>query len=254
MPSIWSVIKLSFRYGYDYLGTVVAGSLGWFVLTALPLLLGPARGKNPGSVVLLITGLVMVLLSAPAAAGVFVAARKIVRRDDVLPADLLSGFTRLLLPSWGLAFADLFIAIVLAADLIFFSALMRQAAGVLRLLYLAMLVVTFYVGILWLLSTLYHWPLLAEQGGGIFKIQKRAALLVLDNPIFTIALALVIMLLIALLVASWAGVPVLLMGLVSILESQALLELFRRYGISGEEEEEIPPVSGEGGDLSDWEA
>lgn len=236
MPNIWQIIKKTFRQSYDYLGLVLGASLSWF---AVLLIAGVfLQGKiGPPGLGFALALLALLFLVAPWMAGAFATARKIARKDDPGPFDLLTGYKQLFWPAGGLLLLDLVIATILLADLWFFLNLMSSQIGPLRFASLFMMVITAYAGALWGLGAIYHWPLLIEEDGAVLKVQKKAVLLALDNLLFTSIIAFVIILLSALLLATGVGAAFLLLGMVSVLEYNALLPLLEKYGILKSEPE-----------------
>ncbi len=82
---------------------------------------------------------------------------------------------------------------------------------------------------LWALMQLYAVALLVRQEAGIDRTLRRAALLVLDNLLFTLAIAVVTVLLSGLLALSGIGIFALFGGVMAVLTSNATSTLLSRY-------------------------
>ncbi len=82
---------------------------------------------------------------------------------------------------------------------------------------------------LWALMQLYAVALLVYQPVGIGRTLRRSALLVLDNLLFTLALAVVVVLLAGLLALSGIGMFALFGGVMAVLTSNATVLLLNRY-------------------------
>ncbi len=91
---------------------------------------------------------------------------------------------------------------------------------------------------LWALMQLYVPTLMAEQGVGVGPALRRAAVLVLDNIIFSLSLALVVAVLGGILLLSGVGMVALFAGVLAVLTSNALRELLTRYARSSPQAEE----------------
>ena len=92
---------------------------------------------------------------------------------------------------------------------------------------------------------MYSLPLIVGQDIGPRKALKRSALLALDNPFFTLIISIQILAILFLSLLSGVGVILLMMGLVSLLLSRALRELFGKYeGGKKEEKEERRSLRG----------
>jgi hypothetical protein len=242
MSEIWQIVKKSIRQSYDYLGLVLAGSLAWFALTSIPfyfVLLGfPGLGGRSGVNLLpIVAGLILaVLFAGPITAGVFVVAKQIVRDEAPSPNELISGYTHYLVPSMGLFALDVLLAMIFGADILFFLRMVGTYSGVLRYVFLFFLVIAVYAGGFWLASGLYHWPLLVEQGGDVLKVQKKSILLAFDNTAYTFGFAFAVSVITLILLFSRFGAAVLLMGLISILEYNAILPLLQKYGLEPDDQ------------------
>jgi len=84
--------------------------------------------------------------------------------------------------------------------------------------------------VLWALAQLYALPLLVAERRGIGAALRRAALLVVDNIGFPLALAAVVVVLSGILLLTGVGALVLLPGVVAVLTTNAVRALLSKYG------------------------
>ena len=101
-------------------------------------------------------------------------------------------------------------------------------------------ILVIYGLILWVLSAIYHFPVLIEQRPSTLNILKRGFLLALDNVAFTLGVFFAIILLTCFCAATLVGLPLLLLGMVSILQTRALRALFVKYEMLPPEREYSP--------------
>ncbi len=97
-----------------------------------------------------------------------------------------------------------------------------------------------------MLTVLYHYPILIEQRPGAVKTLKRALLVALDNPGFTVGLFFAIILLACFCVVTLLGLPLLYMGVASIVQTRALRALFVKYEVLPPEREPASEQEGAG--------
>lgn len=91
---------------------------------------------------------------------------------------------------------------------------------------------------LWALAQLYALPLFVRQQIGVGVALRRAAILVLDNMLFTLGLAVLAVLLAGILVLTGAGTFVLLGGMLAVLTGNAAQILLNKYEPLPEEQRE----------------
>ncbi len=233
IPIIGEVIKKSFVNAYDNLGMVLVGSAIWFALSILPaalvLYLVNFFIANLSVMTILlavILGLGALILIGPATAGVvYLFKIIIVDEDNAEVRDYLVGFKQFFKQSAGVFLLDILIGAVLVADIVLAFRAGTEASKI----FLVMAVIIFYMILFWAMMQLYLFPLLVTQNIGTIEIFKKSALLVVDNPGFTIVLGLVLLVLIAIFVVTTVGVLILLAGTVAVFECNALKALIARY-------------------------
>jgi hypothetical protein len=241
------------REAYDYLGIVMAIS-ALVAVIALPLASGviaadlagqalggdrPARStRAPGGTTLFGLGAILTLLG-PLLAGCFGLVRQIVAREDPGFADLFREARRRWRSGLAMGAVQSGVALVLIVDLVFFATL--PIAG------LRLVSVLFgYALIFWGLMALYQWPLLVddEAGGGapprVRSVVRKSALLVLDNLPLSLALGLVALLFTIGCLLTGVGFVLLWAGTLAFLQTVALRELWRKYGLLAPEPDIIP--------------
>lgn len=225
-PGAWRTIKRASGDVYDHIALVSIASAIWFTVVVPPtfvaiLVIGRKLGAPLAGLALLVWA---VFIVGPALAGIFYLASNIVKREDPAVSDIITGSRLFLTASWKLAAAQLLIAALLATDVAIFFI---RAGSPLCLL---LSVISLYALAVWVVISVYQWPLLVEQRQPTLKIIYRSFLLVADNPSFTCAIVFVIILL-TILCAFPPWMALLYMGACSVTATHALRELFKKYGI-----------------------
>lgn len=231
MPGFRKTLKRWIRDSYDYLGLVLVYSFIWFgvFLAGMGLIAGVGKAAHPGAVIGMSLAFMVFVLS-PLAAGVYAAAKKMVTRDDPAIVDVFHGFREYFADAWRLGFWQLFITLMLVANAVFY--LLRPGIG-----WKVLGVLVVYAFILWAMSMLYHYPVLIEQKPGVLKILKRGFLLTLDNVAFTLGVFFVIILLTCFTAVTLLGLPLLYLGMASILQTRLLRGVFVKYDMLPPERE-----------------
>lgn len=240
MPGFWKTIRKSIGDSYDYLGTVILCSFVWFTIAVGVTSGWAALGVRSVEAWIGFALTLYVLLLGPLAAGVYHVAKKIVTRDDPSPLDLFRGAKEY----WGravlLSLCQAAITALTAVNAWFYLTRGSIAIKALGMLFL-------YAMLVWLMSAMYHFPILIEQKPGTLKLLKRGFLLALDNPAFTGSVFFAIMLLTCFSAGILLGLPLLYMGLTSVIQTRALRALFVKYELLPPEKEPTP-------DDDPWEA
>jgi len=229
---IWAVRRGAADF-YDRLGLMVLGSAVMMLLPFCAVLAGgalrPAIGPMPAA-------LVTVLLSwygLAAGWGLNVLlAHRIAYFLDPGPEAFRDFGGRFLWPALKLGTVQLLLNAVMAADAVFFlsrPSLLPKMAGM----------VVAYLLLLWLLMQLWQWPYLIAEEGAVWKAVRKSALLLLDNPFFTMGAFLVTMTAGALLLLSGIGAVAVLGGLGACFVVRAHRELLMKYGIVEDEPEVV---------------
>ena len=204
------VVRKFFWDSYDNLGIIILGNLLWFGL-CLPLVTAPAS-----------TAALLSLTS------------RIVTGKRASVRDFWDGFRKYFLRSLSLGMICLLLLAMLISNLFLYQHLGRAGRVVVAFLG----AVNLWVFLFFFLVEMYSLPLMVEQDIGLRKSLKRSALLALDNPFFTIAIFIQVLAIFFLSVLSGIGVILLMMGLISLLLSRALQELFAKYEGGRKEEKE----------------
>jgi len=240
MPGFWKTIRKSFGDAYDYLGTVIICSFIWFgVLLGTVSAWAGLGTRSPIAWIAFAFGFYSLLLG-PLTAGVFHVGRKIVTRDDPTWVEMFRGAREY----WGgavlLALGQTAITMVIGVNAWFYF-------GHKTLVFRALGGVFLYGLVVWLMSALYHYPILIEQRPGLVKIVKRGFLVTLDNPAFTAGVFFAIILLTFLSVAVMLPMALLWAGLAGVILTRALRALFVKYEL-------LPPEREPSPDDDPWEA
>jgi uncharacterized membrane protein YesL len=238
-------LRAGFRLAWDRLGLVLALSLTWSLLVFVPLTLWHLL---PASLPILAReGLAALLaaltLSAPVA-GAFLAAHLACVGEEVSYLDFWRGAKSLFGPATRLGLIHLVVWSVLAINLWFYLHVGHLLGGVAALLCL-------YVLLFWGLMAVYHFPLLVAQETGVFDepdrcarrgalaVLRRAFYLALGSPFYSAGLLAVTLLLSAVLLGTVALSPLLWLGLIALITTQATHTLLIQYSVLP------PPPTGE---------
>ena len=236
-------LRSGFRDIYDYIGAWIVGSIAWMTLLVV-LTSGAARLTLAFSQVAGLVGWGLFVAAAfaplvgllgPLTGGLFRYARNAAERAEPEIADFLWGFRSAGWRCIKLAALQCGVAVVLLGDAAFFLA-HRQLAFAIAAAFLI------YLAAFWGLATTYQWPLLVHTTDRTRVIVRKSLLLALDNLGFSLAIALVSLLLTAVLIVTAMGALLLGAGSLAMLHTQATRELLRRYAILGADPtRDLPP-------------
>ncbi|MGC8832670.1 MAG: hypothetical protein ACP5R4_01345 [Armatimonadota bacterium] len=226
-PSVIRVVRQSFAACYDHLGLAVAVNFAVSLMLAPVVIwwLAPVRGwQSPFPAVFgaVIRSAVVLVLAAVFASGLLEMAKSMVDRSEVAFTNVFRGIGANWLISLKFGALNALVLIVIALDMLYLAAseswMLRTGAVVLG-----------YLSILWVLSQIYQLPLLLEKRRSVLWGVKQSVLLVLDNPLFTLGIAAVIMVSVWLSAAIRLPLILWLPVWISVLQRTALRELLRKY-------------------------
>lgn len=224
MVPLWQTLRRSFIDAYDRLGLVITSSLTVSGILLLALAVVPKLAR----INLIAAGLwavfICVFVASPLIAGEFYLARRIVALEDTSFADLFRGARCFLFRSWALGAVQALISLMLLVNIWFYMTRGMLPAKVLSVVFV-------YLLVFWAMSAVYHYPVMVEQGSGVFKTLKRGFLLTLDNLAFTAGLFFAIIVLACLCGVLVVGMVLLYPGVASLLQTRALRGLFVKYGL-----------------------
>jgi len=217
---ILSVTWFALRAVQEDLIVLSGVGLAWFGLTVLLPYVSfwLVSSYLPVAIVEVPIVLVALLPAAPATAGLYVVAQRIVRGQSIKFVHYWSGFKSYLVPSWKLGALILASGAILAFDLWFYL-------GAEQIVYRVIGFVGLWALLFWLLLQIYLFPLMVHQEDLQAKVVvKNAAMLVLAYPLFSLgilivvlaATALSVLLLLVLVATVW-------MPFVAVLSSKALV-------------------------------
>lgn len=239
-PSVGRSLRLAFSAVYDYMAATITASVLSFVVFFMVFSLlysGMVRMVDPreralGMSMVLILLFVSPLVLGPLTAGLFTIARNMFRRDDPHLLDVWRGAVRLVLPSIGLAAVQVLVTTVLVADVLW---LLTRDSTPMKVFGIGI----GYIFLFWAMMATYHWPLLVEQRPPLRTVLYRGFLLAGHNPLYTLAITLLFVVLLAgpvLLVFGPAAGPAVLFPvsmfwgvLLPAIQISATLEILRRY-------------------------
>jgi uncharacterized membrane protein YesL len=225
----------------------MALSLTFALLLCVPV---TVAGLLPALPILVRNGLVLavaaLVFSAPMA-GAFFVAHLVSTYDEVSYADMWRGAKRMFGPATRLGLIQCGVLSVLAVNLWFYANVGHLIGGVAALLCL-------YALLAWGMMAVYHFPLLVAQEAGLFDepnrrarrgaraVLRRAFFLAFGSPLFSAGLLAIALAFSALVVATVALIPLLWLGVVAMLTTQATRALLVQYGVlpSPVQEEAVP--------------
>lgn len=246
--SLGRALKKGLSDAWDHLGLVIAASLAWSIAILIPMAIGwEVQGKLhdtwPWAIVCGILG--GVLISTPLLAGVFKMAYNTVYHEDPALNDILDGARELLTAGYSVIGINILVIVVLLTNAAFFFGIFGPLKENIGFYLIGALFL--YLFVLWRMMSLYHLPALAaqkplKQRPGAIAAIKKSFILTMHNPVFTIELFAITIGISVLCIVSMVGMLILYMGVISIILTHALRELFARYGIV-EEPQESPEKS-----------
>lgn len=232
-PSAARALKRAFAASYEYLGLTAAGSLLSAVvlvptglLTAQLLAVSALVGVQAFAVFAL-WGMIAAPVVWVLGCGLATMAGRMLDREEPSLADIWGGARVHWLTAAELGVLNAFVFGALCADAVFF--LSRRS-------FLALLGVPFlYLLCLWGMAVVYQVPLLTERQGRALWCARQSVLLVLDNPLFTVVMCSVIILVVALSAATWLALAVWTPVWLAAVSQSAFRELRAKYEAVQEE-------------------
>jgi uncharacterized membrane protein YesL len=238
------VVWWAVRGIWDETLTLLKANLVWFLLSlplGLPVLaaLASLMPSTPGDEYstglaspLLLTGLLLVLIPNPASLGLCRLAAIMQRRDSPPWQQFWESTWQNLRLGLALYAIGLLGLVLLGVHIVFY---LRVDQPMLRLLSLLWL----YLTLFWLALQIYLGPLVMLLGERrLLSLYRRAALLVLAHPLYTITFLLAIALLMVLCLIMVPLYPAMAMAFVALIGTRALGELKRRYDPSADSDGE----------------
>lgn len=214
-----AVVRGSLADAYGYLGTVVLLSLAWFAWLAGAAFLLSFFVKSLIAIVP-----VVLIVAAPPAGAAFHVTGLILNGRDAALCDFTIGLRRFFLRSLGVMAAHVGVLGVVAADIAWFLTRPGTALKVIGGLWL-------YALLFLAMMTLYYFPIMVQQDVGFRKIFKRAALLVLANPFYSLVILVFEVVITALCVFLAPAFSLLYMGVIAFAGNRATRMLFEKYGV-----------------------
>ncbi|NLG80436.1 MAG: hypothetical protein GX492_11545 [Firmicutes bacterium] len=219
-----AVVGASVKDAYGYLGTVVLVSLAWFGWFACCALLLSLFVK---SFIAMVPALV--ILAAPPQGAAFHVMALILKGRDVVPRDFLEGLRRFSLRSLAIMAAHVGLSTVVVVDIIWFISRPGVAFKLIGGLWL-------YALLFLAMMTPYLLAVMVQQDTGFRKVFKRAALLALANPIYSLLVMVFETVVTILCVVLAPAFSLLYMGVVAFTSNRATKVLFEKYGVLDDEE------------------
>jgi hypothetical protein len=230
-------VRLTLRQAWDRLGIVMAISLTWLLLLALPLTLAYLLPSTLSPLLKIgLMALCGTLLLAAPMAGAHQAATLIAEHDEVSYLDFWLGARRLAGPAVRLALIQFLVLALFAANLWFYLHLGGFVG----------MVAAFFCGyalLFWGMMMTLHYPLLAAQENGVFDepdrrakrgavaVLRRAFFLTLGRPFYTLGLLAIIVPTSILFAMSGVLLALLWAAGVALLTTHATRLLLIQYGV-----------------------
>jgi uncharacterized membrane protein YesL len=186
---------------YDHIGVLVIANLLWLAL-CLPIITAPA-----------------------ATAGLFHMARKVADHESLALSDFFQGFRQHFFPALRAGALMLAVAVILWVNVDFYSHLGGRAAIPGMVLASAMV----WIGVFALLIHAHLFPLIVSGERGTRAALRKAALLTLDNPGFTIGITVQALSVSVLCLITGAGLVLALGSFLAVLLTTGHRELLKKY-------------------------
>ncbi|NPV54418.1 MAG: DUF624 domain-containing protein [Firmicutes bacterium] len=221
-----SVFVKSIKDSYGYLGTVLMNSIMWFAWAVIVVMGASLFTRSPW----VVAGLALVG-TAPATAAASYVVFLVLKREDIGIRDFIVGFRRFGVRALGLMAAELLLIAVLLADIVFCftnkNPVIKAVGGI-----------WIYALLFVLMMMNYLIPLVVQQDTGTGKALKRSALLILDNPFFSILMSFFNLLVAVVCIVIAPAFALLFMGILSFLQGNGAVEVLKKYNIHTVPEEE----------------
>ncbi|MGQ9455124.1 MAG: hypothetical protein ACUVRS_09420 [Armatimonadota bacterium] len=233
-------LRRGFGAAYENMGYVVFVS---FLSFSLAVLCAWVLGRIASLIRLGLTEIVLVIPGGMViwlvSVGVFHYAKKVVYYEYPGLVDTITGVGVLFSPAVRLFAIDLLVTMLLVGDTV--ALFLRRGSVVWQLTG----IVCGYLSVIWLMSCMYHLPLLVKQlemesGPRPVVVLRKSFLLMADNPGFTVGLFVVIIALaVVCALPGFVGMALFYPGGTAFIITHALRELFIKYGIVEEEPEVV---------------
>lgn len=224
-------LKMAFWVTYDHVGKLLIASLLWFFGVGTPSILAVAAFASEDPASALMIGVPAAILALGVAAPILSAGlshmvKELIETRDGSVGAMFSGVKQYWKRALGIGLAQIIAAACLATSAWFYPA--KLAASVPFVGYLLSALAVWALALLGCVA-LYTIPALVQKKGGVKDTLKLAAVLVMDNPMTTIGLAVQMLAItvIALLI------PVILVflygGLIAVMRGSVYELMSRRY-------------------------
>ncbi len=167
-----TVLSKSATIAYERMGMVVVTSIVWYFATL--------ASVTAAGVVMWALPLAVVLV-APLSAAITYFGNLAVHREDAGFRELWRGYTRFWVRAVVLGAVNLAVVLILWIDI---RAIMTAQAAWMRMLAGAWIYLGLFAGLLFM----YAYPVMVEQDTTPWKAIRRAVILILDNPAYTLAI------------------------------------------------------------------
>ncbi len=223
-------MKMAFWVTYDHLGKLIVASFLWSVVALTPLLLGISLLVSGGPGMLLLAApfaLLSVAVLVPVmTAGMAALAKQLIDTRDGQLGTFFEGIRRYAGCAAALGAIYTIATICLASSVFFYS---QRLGPSLSWLGYALSGLALWILAFGALTALYAFPALVQKNERPLTTLRLAAMLVLDNPGFSIGLALMTLFFVAISVLALPLAPFILPGWLVALVSSAYEMLARKY-------------------------
>jgi uncharacterized membrane protein YesL len=224
-----AVLRQAFRSSYQQFGLTVTLSAIWFLFAAIPtlymlyfVLVVMAGGKLTIFLPLILLWVTATFLYGPVTAMVFSVARDMIDGSEVTLRSLWQGFTQHYKTAAKVTGAMALIIIILAVDVIVYL----QSPSTLRVFLTVFLL---YLMVFWCLMSAYIYPLIVHKYKSVLQTLKQAALLMLDNVLITLTVALEVLIIGFACIFFILPVPAFLGCIIALMHTAAFKTILMKY-------------------------
>ncbi|MCK9223198.1 MAG: DUF624 domain-containing protein [Limnochordia bacterium] len=230
----WAIFRGGLRLIYEYFGTVIITSFLWFAIGLAPLIVITLTKTATIPAVFVIAIVATLFTLGPATAAAYDTIARVINREIFSLGDFFRGFRKYFGRATGLMTIIAVVWAILILDVYFYLYVFQGPA----IITMAVLILTFYIVVFWLLMSNWLFPVLVQRPRKIKMILKQAALLALDNLVVSLMITLMVLLVFLVSLLLQVGLILLLIGSIAIFQNFGFLKVLEKYQKKEEAEAE----------------